>query len=147
MAAVRKKKKKLSKRQLINRIDSIVKRYGKVRLVSQDADWEPPCDCMCKSCKNKYRDDLDFQDEPDMRRRLITKNGNCQVSYKSSGYKRWSGYSESCFMDNYYDDIPMDSEPKKSVKKTMKYLLEHDEFDLAPILIEYGPRFKRKVKL
>jgi hypothetical protein len=147
--------KKLTDRQLVLKIDRLVKRYGKVRLVSQDASYDPPCDCMCKSCKNRFLDG----DEPDMRRRLIDKKGNCVVSYKSDGHKKWSGFSQSCFMDNYWDDLDCNHprgiwgdktckcEPKKTVKKTMGYLLDHDRDDLMPIIIEYGKRFSKKVKL
>lgn len=154
---------KLSRRKLISTICKIVEKHGRVRLVSRDAHWEPPCSCMCKACKKKYKDEIYTEDEPDMRRRIIDAKGRCIVSYRSDGYRSWSGYDESCFMDEYENnyDGPMKEDPddywgrqvpanlKYSVRQTLKYLLEHDTNpeSLKMIRIEYGKYFKKVIYL
>lgn len=165
-------KKLKTERQIKNKIVDLIKRHGKVRVTSIDADWQPPCNCMCSNCRDRYDVDVLDDQEPDMRRRVLNSKGDSKVSYKSDGYKKWSGYSSSCFLDNYYEEYddeikhykgckkPTDfyggysckcrdkrAEEKRKPAKTVDFLLDHDRDDLKISLIEYGPRFKRKIKL
>lgn len=141
-------KKKVSRKELISKLMRIIKRYGKVRVIVQDSDYDKPCGCLCKSCLANF-------EQPDQRRRVIDDKGNCMVAYRGSGYDRWSGYEESCFMGNYEthchwcasDTCSCIVREKKTVKKTLELMFNHDNESLEPILIEYGFRFKKKVKL
>lgn len=141
--------KPLSERMFVNLVDKIVKRHGQVRIVSSDE--EPTCDCLCASCKKEKLGNYDV----DFRMRQISKDGNCKVSYYGDGYGR--NFSQSCFIDRYYDDNDCGCDwtddcvciPKKTVKKTVRYLLEHDDSEMAPVELRYGKRFsiKKKIKL
>lgn len=150
--------KPLSERMFVNLVDKIVKRHGKIRIVSSDV--KPQCDCLCKECREENESGYDDT----LKMRQITRDGNCKVSYEGDGYGRY--FSQSCFVENYFDDMnckcgaddhnnyhhyedhmECTCEPKKTVKKTMNYLLDHDRSDVWPIELRYGKRFKIKKKI
>ena len=76
--------------------------------------------------------------EYNLRRRIITKDGLSKVSYKGTGYKKWSGYSRSCFIS---------SANVKDFKQTLKLMRNHDGTWLKPIEVHYDWFFTKKVKL
>ena len=144
------KNKRLSRNQFEKKVMSLIAKYGKVRIVFQDDDESPPCGCLCDLCLAK-------QPSVSQRRRVLTNKGTCVVAYKGSEYKKWSGYTTSCFMDAYDEDYctcsymdrnPCECKPpKKTVKRTIDIMMEHDDGQLQPVLIEYGKRFVKKVKV
>ncbi len=141
------RKKYYSERYIKRTITSLIKKHGKVRVLFRDANYEAPCSCMCKQCIK----DFALDDAPDFRRRVLDKKGNCRVSYKSGGYKKWSGYTESCFMDEYTCDHDYENnyhvEQSYNIKFTLEFMFNHDRGEVKPIAIEYGKRFARKIKL
>lgn len=170
--AKKQKIKQFTKRSLTTFISKLLKRNKNIRLVSYseyDDDGNlsaaRACGCMCKTCTKRLEDNVD------KRKRQIGEDGSCQVSYKSAGYKKWSGFNNSCFMDNYdydrkkahcrkcrtsyswecdcgYIEKQENKPIETSVKKTMKYLYEHDEDEgLYPVAIEYGKGYKRSIPL
>ena len=155
------KQKKISVKKFKTLLQSIIARHGRVRVTFMSSEVELPCDCLCKTCKKNF----DSQNYIDLRRRVIDKKGNCLVQYRSDGYKTFSRYEQSCFMDSYLDgnekcstcgstgtncwcSVPNWKDVKKNLKTTIEYMLEHDaDQELVPVTIEYGKGYKRKVKL
>jgi hypothetical protein len=89
-----------------------------------------------------------------LRRRIIMKDGSCIVSYKGRGYKKWSRYDDSCFMDYYHSDNSWEVTgskvkrmgKKKTLLNTIEAMCEHDKFDgLHALQISYGPKFRQKI--
>jgi hypothetical protein len=111
----------------LKKIDKVIKelieRHNRVKIVFANAEHDGHGGVMISG---------------DMRKRVITKNGKCEVSYKSEGYKNWSGYSQSCFTQE--TDI-------KDYKKTIRLMRKHDGTWLIPVEAQYGWFFKKKVKL
>lgn len=147
----------ISETTFINLVDKLVKRHGKVRILSSDGEEQNLCDCLCKKCERSRLEEVD------MRMRQIDKKGECKVSYNSEGYSNWSGFSRSCFMDEYFDQAHHcsndndgdcywsckceEKEVKPTVKQTVEYMLDHDRGDIFPTRIEYGKKYKRKMKV
>lgn len=146
------KHKRLSQRQIEKKIKSLIERHGKVRMTFQDSDIDPLCGCLCDQCRDEQ------QTSVSQRRRVIDKRGNCLVAYRGSEYRKWSGYQVSCFMDcyegdyctcSYMDRAPCNCKPeKKTINRTLSFMFEHDDqAQLQMVLIEYGKRFKKKVRV
>jgi hypothetical protein len=91
------------------------------------------------------------------RKRLISSDGSCVVSYKGQGYRKWTRYQKSCFMDyahqteRKYDrwgniSIILNRKAKATLNKTIREMLEHDDGDdISPLEIRYGRGFKKKL--
>lgn len=161
--ARKRKTKKLSERQLTTKLVNLIKRHGKVQIIFNDDDphdneygTSPSCGCiLCDSCKKERESSRDIN----WRRRIINKEGCCEVSYKSNGYPHWSGYSQSCFMDDYWDGMSerqydnymygdKSIRDKYTVRKTLRYMFKHDRYDdIFPVAIKYGKRFSKEIKL
>jgi len=45
-----------------------------------------------------------FQEDGDLRKRLITKEGMCTVAYKGQNYRKWSRFGTSCFFEEYIQE-------------------------------------------
>jgi hypothetical protein len=98
-----------------------------------------------------------FNDGNGHRRRLLEKNGTCTVSYKNSGYRRWSKYDTCCFMSytedsyDYYSPWGENNRrvskkgKKKNLKNTVDALIKHDEGEILPTIIYYGKTLKKKL--
>jgi hypothetical protein len=92
-----------------------------------------------------------------LRKRLITSEGSCVVSYKGQGYRKWTRYQKSCFMDyanqteRKYDGWGnisriLNRKAKATLNKTIREMLEHDDQDdISPLEIRYGRGFKKKL--
>ena len=123
------KKKTTSTKSRIYKADKLIramlKEHGKVRVVFSD---------VRVSAIAQKEEDLS------LRRRIMTKEGKSRVSYKGSGYEKWTGYSSSCFVENA---TKKPDEPKKLVK----LMRAHDGQWLEPIEIHYGWFFRKKVKI
>lgn len=122
-------KKKVNTKYKIVKADRLIRKmleeHGKVRVVFADVRPTGP----------------HFQeDDRNYRRRILTKDGKSKVSYKSCGYNKWTGYSNSCFVENA-------KEKPKDDKKLVKLMRKHDGSWLEPIEIHYGWFFRKKVKL
>lgn len=98
------------------RINQLIEEYGKVRITFQ----------------NYYH--IAGELGNDQRRRIIKKDGHCKVSYRGAHYIKWSGYSESCFLENRRDE---------TLKQTLKAMMKHDGSHLIPIKIEYGLFYRK----
>ncbi len=87
------------------------------------------------------------------RKRRIDNEGNCDVSYKSSSYPRWSGFSDSCFMDYQYNlndsdcycpECKVHSGKALSIENTLRALIWHDfeemycDEKLTPVILQVG---------
>lgn len=137
-------RKKLSKKQFVKTVELLVNRHGKVRILLQDKNDPTPCNCVCKNCETF------FLENSDQRRRTITKNGRCNVEYRSDGYSKFGGLEESCFMEEYSIEYGYDYTISHgyNLKSTLKFMMQHDyDCDLIPTLIEYGKQYKKKIKL
>lgn len=123
MAATKKRKQKSHAyriRKAYKVIDKMLKEHGKVRIVFQDwCHWD-----------QAFREDS--------RRRVIEIDGSCKVAYKSNGYKKYSGYSTSCFWHH---------REKKTLKGTLMAMKKHDGNHIIPMEIHYGWFFMKKEKL
>jgi hypothetical protein len=114
-----------------NEVTKLTKKYGKVVIVFNDGNGH--------------------------RRRLLKDDGTCTVSYKSSGYRRWSKYDTCCFMsytdDSYDYHYPWGENnrkvskkgKKKTLKNTIDALVKHDDGEILPTIIYYGKTLKKKI--
>lgn len=107
-------------RKAYNLINKLVKKHGRVRVVFQT--W-------CRFNKSFLND---------FRRRVISSDGKCKVAYMTNGYKKYSGYSTSCFYD---------SSEKKDLKTILREMKKHDQDDFIPIEVQYGWFFTKKEKI
>ena len=131
---IRKKVEAIKVRYFKSQLKKIVKRHKKALVIFKDCDG-------------------------DLRKRLITDNGSCTVSYKGSAYRKWSGFTESCFMEYKDDeyDYRWDSRNEdynriirkaniKNLANTLNALVAHDyDNDVYPLEIRYGKGLKKTV--
>ncbi len=119
----RKHPRDMTELQLQEHIAELAKRHGKVRMIFRECD-----------------DDGAWYDS--WRKRVIRKNGDCVVAYKSDGYPHFSSYDGSCFVPFDYDkDRP------KGLKQTIESMFSHDRNWCKPIELQYGRYYRRKVRL
>lgn len=122
-------KKKVSTNYRIVKADRLIramlKEHGKVRVIFSDV---------------RHGDIALREEDKSYRRRIMTADGKSKVSYKGTGYNKWTGYSDSCFVVNA-------KEKPKDNKKLIKLMRAHDGAWLEPIEIQYGWFFRKKVKL
>lgn len=125
--AAAKKQRKIGKAKLKQMIINLVRKHGKVKLISREHSFT-------------------YGTLDNYRARKIHLNGNCVVAYKGSDYNKFSGYSTSCFVPYEYDEYEELVGPK-GLKQTVNALFSHDGAWLVPYELCYGKRFKKKVKL
>lgn len=87
--------------------------------------------------------------------RLIKKSGKCQISYANidwntghihRNYKK--KYQLSCFYEDSIEDLCACCAKKKSnLARTLRYMFEHDRGYVKIKEVQYGPRFKKRMKL
>lgn len=129
-----KKVQAIARRSFKAELKKLIKKYEKVTVIFSD-------------CDSGYR------------KRLIESDGSCFVSYRGNGYRKWSRYQQSCFMD-YAEDIiykrdrngnltSRDFVFKPNLNATIKAMIEHDDenyYDkIVPLEIRYGVGFKKKL--
>lgn len=123
----------IRRHNLKSQLKKLIKRHGSVVLFSTDGD-------------NSYR------------KRHIDKDGLATVSYKSRGYRRWSKYSECCFMSYTENQSSWDYDrwdnyssrtirgKKQTIDRTIDALIEHDnDNDISFLEIKYGKGLKRSL--
>ena len=108
----KKKQKKITKAALKKKIINLVRKHGKVKLISREHSYT-------YGTLDHYR------------ARVIHLNGNCVVAYKGYDYNKFSGYSSSCFIPYEYDEYEELVGPK-GLKQTVNALFTHDEAWLIP---------------
>lgn len=122
-----KKKKKLTTTELKKKIINLVRRHGKVKLISRERHYT-------------------FGDLDNYRARVISRDGLCVVAYKGKEFTKFSGYSWSCFVPYKYDEYE-ELVGLKGLKYTVNELFRHDGEWMIPHELCYGKYFKKKVKL
>ena len=123
----KKKQKKLTKAALKKKIINLVRKHGKVKLISREHSYT-------------------YGRLDNYRARVIHLNGNCVVAYKGSEFTRFSGYSTSCFVPYKYDEYD-ELVGLKGLKQTVTELFRHDGAWLVPDELCYGKYFRKRVKL
>ncbi len=93
--------KQTTKKEKFNKILNMARRHGEVVAVFKDL-----------SCRNY------------LRKRKITKDGKCFVSYLSCMTNRWSRYQTSCFVCEVRN---------KTLTETIKLMSTHDRGMLMPV--------------
>jgi hypothetical protein len=121
VVTVKSKKKKLTGELLKKKILSLVRKHGKVKLVS---------------CGNHN----------DYRAQRIHRNGRCEVAYKSNGYPKYTSYTGSRFVPGKYVKNGNNYKPD-GLKSTVEALFDHDSTWMKPVELQYGKYFRRKIKL
>lgn len=121
------KQKKLTKAALKKKIINLVRRHGKVKLISRERHYT-------------------FGDLDNYRARVISLSGKCVVAYKGKEFTKFSGYSLSCFVPYKYDEYEK-LVGLKGLKYTVNELFIYDGEWMIPHELCYGKYFKKKVKL
>lgn len=124
------KQKKITKAALKKKIINLVRKHGKVKLISREHSYT-------------------YGTLDNYRARVITLDGNCMVAYKGGDFTKFSGYSVSCFVPYKYDEY--DEYAKlvgpKGLKQTVNALFTYDGTWLVPDQLCYGKYYRKKVKL
>lgn len=123
----KKKQKKLTKAALKKKIINLVRKHGKVKLISREH-------LFTYGTLDSYR------------ARVISLSGKCVVAYKGGEYTKFSKYSLSCFVPYKYDEYE-ELVGLKGLKYTVNELFRHDGEWMIPHELCYGKYFKKKVKL
>ena len=127
MARKTKKQIKLETDIIYKRLYSAILRYGSAKVIL------------------KRRDGTEYG------QRLIKKSGRSKVSYFNAhnggeGYKK--NYSQSCFVEDYTEDYcPCCTKKRLNLAHTLRAMRDHDSSWIAIKSVNYGPRFKKQMKL
>lgn len=78
-----------------------------------------------------------FQEDGDLRKRLITKEGMCTVAYKGQNYKKWSRFRTSCFFDESIQEN-LKSKYERKMLATLKKKYEKRMTDNETSYIDCG---------
>lgn len=124
--AKRKKVKAFNK--LYKRLYSVILRYGSAKIILE-------------------------RNGKEYGQRLVKKSGECQISYAhrdyfgqmNSNYKK--RYQLSCFYEDSIEELYSCCVKKSNLARTLRYMYEHDRNYVKIKEVQYGPRFKKRMKL